>query len=238
ACRNRATGRRIAACLPMHTFGHPCRIEEIAAICQRYNIPLIEDAAESLGSTYQGRTTGTFGLAGVYSFNGNKIITAGGGGAIVTDEEEFARRAKHLTTTAKIPHSYFYGHDTLGYNYRLPNLNAALACAQLENLEFFLANKRELAGLYSSFFAGHPTIKYMPEPEGSRSNYWLNTVLLPDKESRDTFLEETNQAKVLTRPAWNLLNTLPMCRECQTDGIKNARWLGARLVNLPSSVRL
>ncbi|OEU70376.1 MAG: aminotransferase DegT [Desulfuromonadales bacterium C00003093] len=235
--RNKNTGRRIAACVPMHTFGHPCRIEQIAEICRERNITLIEDAAESLGSTLHGRQTGTFGRLGIYSFNGNKIITCGGGGVIVTDDQAPAAHAKHLTTTAKKPHPYLYEHDEVGYNYRMPNLNAALACAQMEQLDFFIKHKRQLAAAYKKFFEKSGDIVFVNESENARSNYWLNTVILPDRKTRNTFLEETNNAKIMTRPAWNLLHSLPIYANCQTDGLKNAEWLADRIVNIPSSVR-
>lgn len=236
-CYNRHTGKRIAACVPVHIFGHPCRIDEIVGICSEYNVPVVEDAAESLGSLYKGRHTGTFGKMGVYSFNGNKTITCGGGGAIVTDDESLAKRAKHLTTTAKVPHPYEYVHDEVGYNYRLPNLNAALACAQLEQLKKFIENKRELARKYSGFFR-ELGIGFVEEPEGARSNYWLNAIILDNLESRDRFLAFTNKSGVMTRPIWKLTNKLPMFQKCQTDELKNAEWLEERIVNIPSSVIL
>lgn len=234
---NRTTGKRIAACVPVHIFGHPCRIDEILQICGDYGIPVVEDAAESLGSLYKGRHTGTFGLMGIYSFNGNKTVTCGGGGAIVTDDETLAKRARHVTTTAKIPHPYEYVHDETGYNYRMPNLNAALACAQLEQLDTFIDNKRELAARYATFFRGIG-IDFIHEPLNARSNYWLNAIVLENLAQRDAFLEFTNQARVMTRPCWRLMHRLPMFRECQTDGLKQAQWLEERVVNIPSSVRL
>ena len=232
-CYNRVTGKRIAACVPMHTFGHPCQIDSIAEICEHYDIALIEDAAESIGSTYNGRHTGTFGLFGVYSFNGNKTVTCGGGGAIVTNDEALAKKAKHLTTTAKLPHPYEYVHDMTGYNYRLPNLNAALACAQLEQLSAFVENKRELAKLYQNFFASL-NIPFIKEPMNARSNYWLNAVTLPDRKIRDEFLKVTNNANVMTRPIWRLLSKLAMYKDCQTDALENAQWLEDRVINIPS----
>lgn len=237
SCFNKTTGKRIGACVPMHTFGHPCQIDTIADICEHYNIKLIEDAAESLGSMYKQRHTGTFGLFGVYSFNGNKTVTCGGGGAIVTNDEAIAKKAKHITTTAKLPHPYEYVHDMTGYNYRLPNLNAALACAQLEQLNNFVENKRELTLLYQKFFnsIGVPIIK---EPVSARSNYWLNAIILPDRNVRDAFLKITNEAEIMTRPIWRLLNELDMYRDCQIDSMENAQWLVDRVVNIPSSVRL
>jgi len=236
SCYNSITGNRITACVPMHTFGHPCRIDAIADICESYNISLIEDAAESIGSTYKCKHTGTFGLFGIYSFNGNKTVTCGGGGAIVTNDESLAKKAKHITTTAKVPYSYEYVHDMTGYNYRMPNLNAALACAQLEQLDFFLKNKRELAMRYQEFFKSLD-IPFIHEPEHAYSNYWLNGIILLDKKTRDEFLKETNEAGVMTRPIWRLLNKLEMYKDCQTDALTNAQWLEDRVVNIPSSVR-
>jgi aminotransferase in exopolysaccharide biosynthesis len=235
ACYNKATGKRIAACVPMHTFGHPCRIDEIVDICNYYHIALVEDSAESLGSTYKGKHTGTFGQFGVYSFNGNKTVTCGGGGAIVTNNEALAKKAKHITTTAKVSHPYEYVHDMTGYNYRLPNLNAALACAQLEQLSIFIENKRELARRYQEFFEPLD-IPFIKEPEHARSNYWLNAIIMPDRKMRDEFLKTTNEAGVMTRPVWRLLNKLDMYKDCQTDALTNAKWLEERVVNIPSSV--
>ena len=235
-CYNKTTGERIMACVPMHTFGHPCRIDEIAEICNHYHIALVEDSAESLGSLYKGKHTGTFGQFGIYSFNGNKTVTCGGGGAIVTNNEALAKKAKHITTTAKVSHPYEYVHDMTGYNYRLPNLNAALACAQLEQLDFFIEKKRELAKAYREFFASF-NMPFIHEPEHARSNYWLNAVTLPDRKTRDELLKATNEAKVMTRPVWRLLNKLEMYKACQTDALTNAKWLEERVVNIPSSVR-
>jgi aminotransferase in exopolysaccharide biosynthesis len=236
-CYNKTTGKRIAACVPMHTFGHPCRIDEIAEICNHYHIPVIEDSAESLGSLYKGKHTGTFGLFGIYSFNGNKTVTCGGGGAIVTSDEAFAKKAKHITTTAKVPHPYEYVHDMIGYNYRMPNLNAAFACAQLEQLSAFIENKRELAKTYQDFFESLD-ISFIKEPEHARSNYWLNAIILPDRKTRDAFLKATNESGVMTRPVWRLLKQLEMYKDCQTDALENAKWLEDRVVNIPSSVRV
>ncbi|MGV1099872.1 LegC family aminotransferase [Thiovibrio sp. JS02] len=236
-CRNKRTGRRISACVPMHTFGLPCRIEALVEICRNHNLTLVEDAAESLGSTRAGKQTGTFGVLGAYSFNGNKTITCGGGGAIVTNDKALAAHAKHLTTTAKKPHPYLYEHDEVGYNYRMPNLNAALACAQLENLDRFLADKRELATAYREFF-NRQAMAFVVEPEDTKANYWLNAILLENLATRDLFLAESNQAGVQTRPAWTLLNQLAIYGHCQTDALANATWLAERIVNIPSSVRL
>lgn len=232
-----ATQQRIAAVLPMHTFGLPCRIDEIAAICEEYNIALVEDAAESLGSYYKGKHTGNFGIVGTFSFNGNKTVTCGGGGAIVTNDEQIAKHAKHISTTAKNPHPWEFYHDEVGYNYRLPNLNAALACAQLEQLPAFLKNKRELAAAYQSFFA-NSEIKFIEEPKDSISNFWLNAVLLENLEERNKFLEYTNSKGVMTRPIWTLMNKLPMYNNCIKGDLCNSEWLENRVVNLPSSVRL
>jgi len=237
ACYNKTTGNRIAACVPMHTFGHPCRVDEIVDICDHYHIVLVEDAAESFGSTYKDQYTGTFGLFGVYSFNGNKTVTCGGGGAIVTNDETLAKNAKHITTTAKLSHPYEYVHDMVGYNYRLPNLNAALACAQLEQLEFFINNERELARRYQLFFEPLD-IPFIKEPEHARSNYWLNAIIMSDRNMRDEFLKATNEAGVMTRPIWRILNRLNMYRNCQADRLTNAQWLEDRVVNIPSSVRV
>lgn len=230
------TGRKIAACVPMHTFGLPLKIDEIAAICTQWNIILVEDAAESIGSLYKGKHTGTFGKTGVFSFNGNKTITCGGGGAIVTDNEEIAKQVKHLTTQAKLPHKWEFIHDSIGYNYRMPNLNAALACAQLENLENIIINKRELALTYADFFDSID-INFVAEISQAKSNYWLNTLLLENIEERNEFLEATNSNGVMTRPAWELMHKLPMFMDCQNDGLRNSIWLADRLVNIPSSYR-
>lgn len=233
---NKLTGKRIAACIPMHTFGLSCKIDEIAAICEEWNINLIEDAAESLGSYYQGKHTGTFGKMGVFSFNGNKTVTCGGGGALITDDETLAKKAKHLTTQAKVPHKWEFVHDEIGYNYRMPNLNAALACAQLEQLEKFVQNKRELADRYQKFFK-NSEITFVAEPDNSKANYWLNAVILNDLEERNAFLEFTNSNGVMTRPVWELMYRLPMFKNCQKDEMTNSNWLAERIVNIPSSVR-
>ena len=236
-CINNNTGRVIKACVPMHTFGQPCRIDEIKEICDKYNISLIEDAAESLGSFYKDKHTGTFGQMGVISFNGNKIITGGGGGCVITDDEILAKRAKHLTTTAKVSHKWEYIHDMIGYNYRMPNLNAALLVAQLENLESFLLNKRELAMMYKDFFSDK-ACHFVEESLHSKSNYWLNTIILKDKEQRDLFLKEANSKGVMIRPVWTLMNKLTMFKHSQCDGLTNVEWLEERVVNIPSSVVL
>jgi len=232
---NKVSGKRFAACVPMHTFGHPCRIDAIVAICAEYGIPVVEDAAESLGSWYQGRHTGTFGRFGTFSFNGNKIITTGGGGMIVTDDPELAAMAKHITTTAKIPHPFEYVHDMTGYNYRLPNLNAALGCAQMEQLDGFLEKKRELSEKYLEFFAAEG-MHFVKEPANCRSNYWLNALVLDSLAQRNEFLEYTNGQGVMTRPIWRLMTKLEMYKDCQHDGLENSLWLEDRVVNIPSSV--
>jgi len=234
-CLNNSTGKVIKACVPMHTFGNPCRVDEIKAICDEYNICLIEDAAESLGSLYKGKHTGTYGEMAVMSFNGNKIITAGGGGCIVTGNEALAKQAKHLTTTAKVPHKWAFNHDQVGYNYRMPNLNAALLVAQLEQLDSFLNSKRMLAIQYKEFFA-NKGIGFVTGIEGAKSNYWLNVLMLDNLEQRDLFLEVTNAAGVMTRPIWTLMSKLPMFKDCQKGNLSNAEWLEDRAVNIPSSV--
>lgn len=232
---NHGTGRRIAACVPMHTFGFPLRIAEIVAICAEYGIPVVEDAAESLGSYVGDRHTGTFGKLATLSFNGNKTITTGGGGMIVTDDEAMAKRAKHLTTTAKIPHPYEFVHDEVGYNYRLPNLNAALGCAQMERLPEMLAIKAGVARRYAEFFSG-TGIRFVDPLPGNVANHWLNAIVLDSEAERDQFLQYTNSAGVMTRPIWRLMPRLEMYRHCQHDGLANSYWLEARVVNLPSSV--
>jgi perosamine synthetase len=232
---NKSTGRRIAACVPMHTFGLPCRIEEIAAICSEWGISLVEDAAESLGSYVGVKHTGSFGLFGTLSFNGNKIITSGGGGMIITNDEALAKCAKHITTTAKIPHPYEFVHDQIGYNYRLPNLNAALGCAQMERLIWMLSVKRELAAKYAAFCAEHEMELVVPL-KGTTANHWLNAIVLPNKAERDAFLSYTNDNGVMTRPIWRLMSELDMFKHCQQDGLENSRWLEERVVNVPSSV--
>lgn len=236
-CINKTTKKVIKACVPMHTFGHPCKIDEIKNICEKWKISLVEDAAESLGSYYKGKHTGTFGKISAFSFNGNKIITSGGGGVIVTDDEALAKRAKHITTTAKIPHSYEYVHDEVGYNYRLPNLNAALLVAQMENLDKFLSSKKDLATIYKEYFSSI-NIDFVEEPNDCSSNYWLQAIKLENKKQRDEFLEFSNSNKVMTRPIWRLCSELEMFEKCQKDELKNAKYLEERVVNIPSSVRL
>lgn len=235
-CYNKKSGKKISACLPMHTFGFPVHLEELIAVCDAWNIPVVEDAAESLGSEYKGKPTGGFGKVGAFSFNGNKIVTSGGGGVIVTNDLSLGEKGKYLTTTAKIPHPYEYVHDEMGYNFRMPNLNAALACAQLEQLGGFLENKRTSAKEYESFFATNG-IKFRTETPGTKANYWLMCVELENKEERNLFLETTNTNGVMTRPIWQLMYRLPMYAHCQKDQQVNAEFLEERIVNIPSSVR-
>ncbi|WP_310594305.1 LegC family aminotransferase [Flavobacterium sp.] len=235
-CFNKKTGKKISACLPMHTFGFPVHLDELKTICDAWKIPIVEDAAESLGSEYKNKPTGSIGELGVFSFNGNKIVTCGGGGAIVTNNENLGVKGKYLTTTAKVPHAYEFYHDELGYNFRMPNLNAALACAQLEQLNSFLIDKRALAEDYKSFFATSG-IKFRNESPHTKANYWLMCVELENLKERDLFLSETNNAKVMTRPIWQLMYRLPMYQHCQRDEQLNAQFLEERIVNIPSSVR-
>lgn len=237
-CYNRTTGRRIKACVPMHTFGHPVRITELLAVCEEYHIELVEDAAESIGSLYQGKHTGTFGKVGALSFNGNKTITTGGGGMLLFQDAELGAYAKHLTTQAKIPHRWEFRHDHVGYNYRMPNINAALGCAQMENIDKFVEDKRQTAAQYAEFFSHVDGVEFFTEPEGCRSNYWLNAVLLPNKEEQLAFLQYTNDHGIMTRPIWELMNRLPMFENCQTDSLANTQMFADRVVNIPSSVRL
>lgn len=237
-CYNKNTGRRVKACVPMHTFGHPVKIDELVQVCNEWHLELVEDAAESIGSLYKGKHTGTFGKVGAISFNGNKTITTGGGGMLLFQDEELGKLAKHLTTQAKVSHRWAFVHDHIGYNYRMPNINAALGCAQLENLDRYVENKRETAQIYADFFKNLPDITFFTEPENCRSNYWLNVVLLKDKATQQEFLEYTNDHGVMTRPVWELMNRLEMFKHCETDGLNNTEWLADRIVNIPSSVRL
>jgi perosamine synthetase len=234
-CYNKTTKRRIRACVPMHTFGHPVKLDELINVCEKYNIELVEDAAESLGSFYKGKHTGTFSKVGILSFNGNKTITTGGGGMLLFNDEELAKHAKHITTQAKIPHKWEFSHDEIGYNFRMPNLNAALGCAQLEKLDKILESKRITSNVYKDFFQ-NMDIEYFTEPEDCKSNYWLNAIILPNKEERETFLEFTNENGVMTRPIWQLMNRLPMFKDCQRDDLVNSIWFEERVVNIPSSV--
>jgi perosamine synthetase len=237
-CFNKSTGRRIKACVPMHTFGHPVHLDELMAVCEKYNIELVEDAAESLGSFYKGKHTGTFGKVGAISFNGNKTITTGGGGALLFNDEKLAKQAKHLTTQAKVSHRWEFIHDAIGYNYRMPNVNAAIGCAQIEKIEHILFNKRETSTFYLDFFAGQEGIEFFKEPKDCKSNYWLNVVVLKDKNAQQEFLEFTNNHGVMTRPVWQLMTKLAMFHDCQTDELENTQWFEERVVNIPSGVRL
>ena len=235
-CRHKATDNVIRACVPMHTFGHPVDLSGLVSVCEQWGIMLVEDAAESLGSFYRGQHTGTFGDLSALSFNGNKIMTTGGGGMILCNTGELAKLAKHITTTAKVAHPFEYVHDQLGYNYRLPNINAALGCAQLEQLAHFLAEKRALAARYADFFIDSE-LTFVSEPEGCRSNYWLQAVICEDRMMRDDLLTQTNVAGVMTRPIWQLMHRLPMYEACLRDDLTQAQWLEDRVVNLPSGVR-
>ena len=232
---NKTSGKKISACIPMHTFGFPCRIAEIAEICSDWDITLVEDAAESLGSYVGGRHTGTFASMATLSFNGNKIITTGGGGMIITDDSELAKRAKYITTTAKVPHPYEFVHDEIGYNYRMPNLNASLGCAQMERLDEFLTIKAQLADKWDAFFHDRD-VDFVKAINGNNANHWLNAIIFDSRSERDEFLKMTNDNNVMTRPIWTLMSKLPMFKNCQTDGLENSLWLEDRVVNIPSSV--
>ncbi len=235
---NKKTCKPISAIVPMHTFGLPCKIKEIVEIAEQWNIAVVEDSAEALGSTILSKHCGTFGKIGVLSFNGNKIITCGGGGAIITNDDKLAKRAKHLTTTAKVNHAYDYIHDEVGYNFRMPNLNAALACAQFTHLEGILKDKRELSKAYNLFFKNIDWCDYVVASEDCNSNYWLNTVITSGKKERDELLKITNDSGIMTRPAWQLMSDLKMYKNCQKGELDNARWLRDRIVNMPSSARI
>ena len=235
-CYNKKTNKKIAACMPMHTFGFPVHLDELIVVCNKWNIPIVEDAAESIGSEYKGLATGSIGKLGVFSFNGNKIVTSGGGGAIVTNDLQLGNKAKHLTTTAKVPHPYEYVHDEIGYNFRMPNLNAALACAQLEQLNSFILNKRKLALEYSDFFESKG-VRFRKELQNTKVNYWLMCLELENKKDRDAFLKETNEAKVMTRPIWQLIFKSSIYSNFQRDSQENAIYLEDRIVNIPSSAR-
>ena len=236
-CVNRTTERAIRAIVPMHTFGHPVDLDELVALAHDFNLALVEDAAESLGSYYHGRHTGTFGRMGTLSFNGNKTITTGGGGAILTNDAKLARHAKHLTTTAKLPHAWEYRHDEIGYNYRMPNLNAALGCAQLEKLPVMLAEKRQLFQRYEAAFASLPGVELVAEPAQCQSNYWLQTLLLDTEQSsqRDPILKATNDAGLMTRPVWTLMHELTQFKDCPRMDLAGVKSLSQRLINIPSS---
>ncbi len=234
---NKTTKNRIAAIVPMHTFGFPCKIDEIIEVAIKYNIPVIEDAAEALGSFYTNQHVGTFGKAGILSYNGNKIITTGGGGMILTNDKEIAEKAKHLTTTAKIKHRYEFTHDQIAFNYRLPNINAAIGVSQMEVINKYLANKRETSKKYKKFFDNFE-IKYIDAPKNSKPNFWLNTILFKDYSERTNFLEITNRNGINTRPVWRLINQLDMYKNYQCGDISNSEMLCKGLVNLPSSYRI
>lgn len=231
---NKYNGRRIGACVPMHTFGMPCEIEEIVAICEEYNVPVLEDAAEAIGSSKKGKSCGTFGIMGTFSFNGNKVVTAGGGGAIVTDNEALAKHLKHLSTTAKVPHRWEYVHDHVAYNYRMPNVNAALICAQLEQLETFLNEKRSVAMKYKAVLE-NSEIEFVDEPQECKANFWLIAVKLKNLEARNAFLEMTNDADVMTRPIWEPLNNLNMFAASDQAALPVTEKLAECIVNIPSS---
>jgi len=234
---NHTTMHSISAIVPMHTFGHPCRIDEIVEIANKYKIPVVEDSAESLGSFYKGKHTGTFGLAGIISYNGNKIITTGGGGMIITNNEEFAKKARHITTTGKVPHKWEYIHDVIAYNFRLTNVNAAIGVAQMEYLNEILDNKKETAGLYKEFFSKFEDVKYIDKPQYANPNYWLNIILFRNIEDRNNFLEMTNNEGIQTRPAWKLLNELKMYKNCMSGNLDNSKYINEKLINIPSGIR-
>ena len=233
--RNKISGKKVSACVPMHTYGFPCKIDEIRDICNAWSIPLVEDAAESLGSFYKSKHTGTFGDIGILSFNGNKLITTGGGGMIITNDEKIAINAKHITTTSKIAHPYKFFHNEVGYNYRMPNLNAALGCAQMEQLESFLKTKRNVTKIWKNFFKDY-SIDFITQIDGANANNWLNVIILENIEDRDLFLEFTNNNNVMTRPAWELMSELPAFKNSQKDNLTNTYWLAERIINIPSSV--
>jgi aminotransferase in exopolysaccharide biosynthesis len=236
-CYNKITGRKIAACVPMHTLGHPVRIDQIIEICQRFRVPVVEDAAEALGSFYKGRHAGTFGELGILSFNGNKPVTTGGGGMIITNDETLSAKGKHLTTTAKKPHPWEFVHDDVGYNYRMPNINAAVGFAQMECFAGILENKRTTAHIYDQFFQ-EIGIPFIIEPAHARSNYWLNAIVLQDRQEREQFLTYATEKGIQARPVWTLMSNLPMYRHCHSTSLEIARRLEDRLVNIPSSVRI
>lgn len=240
-CFNKRTGRRIKAVMPMHTFGHPVDLDPLVEVCRRYQLELVEDAAESLGSFYKGRHTGNWGKVSALSFNGNKVITTGGGGAILTNDEQLGKLAKHLTTTARVPHKWSFVHDQIGYNYRLPNINAALGCAQLEQLPAFIKNKRELAEKYRAVFSEVEGVSFFTEPGFAQSNYWLNVLLLNRDyaDQRDALLEASNSLGIMTRPAWMLMHELEIYTSCpKMDSLSVAEDVERRLINIPSSAKL
>ncbi|MDH6027931.1 LegC family aminotransferase [Vibrio splendidus] len=233
-CIHKNTGKRIKAVVPMHTFGHPVELDELVAVCLKWNLVLVEDAAESLGSFYKGKHTGTMGDVSAVSFNGNKIITTGGGGMVLCKTEELGARTKHVTTTAKVPHPYEFFHDEPGFNYRMPNLNAALGCAQMEVIEQYLKRKRQLAKCYENLFSG-TDFQFVTEPDYAESNYWLNAIICPDKKSREEILAGTNSAGVMTRPIWQLMHRLPMFENAMRGDLTYSEFIEAHLINLPST---
>lgn len=233
-CIHKKTGQAFKAVVPMHTFGHPVELYELLVVCNKWNLTLVEDAAESLGSFYKGKHTGTFGDYSAISFNGNKVITTGGGGMVMCKTIEDGMRTKHLTTTAKVPHPYEFYHDEPGFNYRLPNLNAAMGCAQMEVLEKFLQQKRNLAEHYQAFFKDSD-FQFVVEPEYAKSNYWLNAIICPDQDTRNEMLKQANDNGVMVRPIWQLMHRLPMFKDCHRDDLVNSQWLEAHLINIPSS---
>jgi perosamine synthetase len=236
-CWNRTTNKKISACLPMHTFGFPAELDKIKTVCDQYNIPLVEDAAESLGSLYHKKHTGTIGKLSALSFNGNKIITTGGGGMILTNDEQLAKKAKYITTSAKIPHRWEFKHDEIGYNYRLPNLNAALGVAQMEVLPEYLKNKRDIAKQYQEW-GQQNGMQFVKERPNTKVNYWLNTVIMQDRKQRDQFLEYTNNRNIMTRPAWTPMHKLEINKDCQHGDMTNTEWFADRIVHVPSSVNM
>ncbi|HDL6874749.1 LegC family aminotransferase [Yersinia enterocolitica] len=233
-CIDNDSGRKIKATIPMHTFGHPVELDELAIVCQKWGLIIIEDAAESLGSYYKGQHTGTFGKFGALSFNGNKIITTGGGGIVLCKSEEEGIHTKHITTTAKVPHPYEFYHDEAGFNYRMPNINAALGYAQMESLPLLISKKRALASQYKDFFKDSE-YQFVTEPSYAKSNYWLNAIICPNVKNRDAFLIESNDKKVMTRPIWKLMHRLPMFSDAPRGDLSVSEWIEAHLVNLPST---
>ena len=234
---DRSNGRKIAAVMPMHTFGHPAHIAEIIDICNGYGLQVLEDAAESLGSYCDGKHTGTFGRAAILSFNGNKPVTTGGGGMLISNDDLVAERARHLSTTAKVKHRWEFVHDEIGYNLRMPNVNAAIVSAQMEYFDDTLSNKRQTALIYADFFKTLD-VSFLIEPSGTKANYWLNVIILKDRIERESFLQYSNDNQVQTRPVWTLMTKLEPYTLCPRIAVPNAEWLEDRVVNIPSSVRL
>ena len=236
-CRDASSNRVIKAVLPMHTFGHPVKLDELITVCGKWNLLLIEDAAESLGSLYKGQHTGTFGFLSALSFNGNKTITTGGGGAVIASSESLGEKVKHLTLNAKVPHNYEYYHDELGFNFRMPNINAALGCGQLEYLDKIILEKRNLARLYKEFFKSSE-LSFITEPDYATSNYWLNAVVAPSKEARDAYINALSDKGIMTRPVWRLMNTLPMFSNCLKGDLTRSEYLQNKIINIPSTPNL